>query len=419
VIKAVAPESLGSRAGLREGDHLVEINGRALRDVIDVRVYGADDHLTLVFTRNGSRLSARVDRRYGEPLGLEFTSPTFDPVRVCRNRCEFCFVAQMPPGLRRSLYLRDDDYRYSFLFGSYVTLNNLQESDWTRIGEQHLSPLFVSVHATEPGLRQRMMGGAGAHDVMARLVRLVSMGIDVHTQVVVVSGVNDRSRLRKTIRDLASLYPGVQSVSIVPVGVTRYHRGMCRILSRDEMVETMALVRGEQALMLARAGVRFTYLSDEWYLALGEAPPPQDEYDGIDLAENGVGAARDFLDHATSRLASVVASPERQTLVTGVLFAPLLRQVVGSRANVAVVPIANIFFGETVTVAGLLTGRDVVNQLAGRPLGTRVVLPPRMLGGPGETTLDGMTAGEIGQLIDCPAVVGGLPPRGRGAGWTW
>jgi len=406
LIRSVADGSLGARVGLQEGDLLDSINGSPLRDVIDVRVYASESCLTLGFTRDGVARVAETDRRYGESLGLEFASPTFDPIRHCQNRCDFCFVDQMPQGLRSSLYLRDDDYRYSFLFGNFVTLNNLREDDWSRIVGQHLSPLYVSVHATERGLRRRMMGSARAPDVMDQLRRLIGVGVQVHTQLVLVPGVNDGEHLDQSVLDLAGLFPGVRSLSIVPVGVTRHHRGSCRVYTGAEMLATVDHIRHLQAALEVRLGVRFAYWSDEWYLSLGESVPCACAYDGLDLAENGVGAVRGFLDSADARLRSILGESSRQTLVTGTLFAPVLRQAVAEYPRLTVVPVVNAFFGDTVTVAGLLTAQDVIGHLAGQGISERVVLPPEMFGGPDGTTLDGLTVGEVERSVGCPVLIG-------------
>lgn len=401
VIAAVAPGSLGERAGLRAGDELLTINGRRLRDAIDVRYYASDERLVLGVRRGGETLSVEIERRYGEPLGLAFSTPTFDGVHRCNNRCSFCFVAQLPPGLRPSLYVRDDDYRLSFLSGSYITLTNLGEEDWARIGEQRLSPLYVSVHATEPGLRRRMLGNPAAPDVMDQLRRLRKLGIDVHTQIVVVPGVNDGRHLDRSIGDLAELHPAVRSISVVPVGLTRFHRGPCRVHTEPEMRVVLDQVHEWQGRLRERLGLGFAYLADEWYLRLGEEPPAWEAYDGLDLTENGVGLARRFLDGVELER----VSGEPRTLVTGTLFAPLLRSRVSGSAT-EVVPVVNRFFGEMVTVAGLLTGRDVIAALRGRALNETVVLPPAMFGGPQGQTLDGMRPHQVGEALGREIVVG-------------
>lgn len=414
LIASVSAGSLAERLGLRPSDQVVSINGHCLRDVVDVRFYGADDHLALRVSRNGSTLAFETERRYDEPLGLHFADPTFDSMRGCNNRCEFCFLSQMPPGLRASLYVRDDDYRYSFLFGSFITLTNLDESDWQRIGQQHLSPLYVSVHATEPGLRRRVLGNPCAPGIVPQLRRLGELGIWVHTQVVAVPDLNDGTHLDRTIGDLASLYPVVRSVSVVPVGLTRYSEGDCRGHTDEEVMATSEQVMDWQRRLRERLGVAFAYLADEWHLRLGNEVPQLAAYDGLGLAENGVGLVRRFLDTwVGSDLQSLLLTTKVPvTMATGELFAPVLRRVELAEsakhgAIVKVLPVQNRFFGGTVTVAGLLTGRDVVDQLRGRELGDLVVLPAVMFGGPQGQSLDEMLPREVGEALGRPVVVAG------------
>lgn len=396
VITRVAPRSLAQRLGLQPGDELLAVNGHSPRDVIDVQFYSAEEQIVLTVRRGGQEITRQARRRYNEPLGLDFARPTFDiDIRRCNNHCEFCFVAQMPPGLRSSLYVKDDDYRHSFLFGNYVTLTNLDESDWARIEEQFLSPLYVSVHATDPDLRRRMLGNPIAPDVMEQLQRLARLGIEVHTQLVLTPGLNDGAQLDRSIGDLAALYPAVRSVSVVPVGLTRFHRGGCRKQTPDEARATFEQVNGWQARLLPELGVRFAYLSDEWYLRLEEPVPPLEAYDGLDLTENGVGLVRRFLDSTSSKS----LGSETLTLVTGTLFAPLLCKVTAHLPGVEVVPIVNRFFGETVTVAGLLTAGDVIEQLRERPLGDTIVLPAAMFRGPEGQSLDEKQPADIAAAL--------------------
>jgi putative radical SAM enzyme (TIGR03279 family) len=397
-IAIVAPGSLAERIGLRARDELIAINGHALHDVIDVQFYAAEESLAFDVRREGRALTVEAERRYDEALGLDFTELTFDGVRRCNNRCEFCFVNQMPPNLRPSLYVKDDDYRLSFLTGSYITLTNLDEDDWARIDVQHLSPLYVSVHATDLDLRRRVLRNPDAPDVISQLRRLAELDVEVHTQIVVTPGLNDGPHLDRSIGDLSGLYPLTRSVSIVPVGLTRFHRSGCRVHTDAEMRLVYKQVTAWQARLRERLGINFAYLSDEWYLRLGEAVPEGDAYDGLDLAENGVGLVRRFLD-------TYHVEPAGRTLVTGTLFAPVLRAVTGAD----VVPVTNHFFGETVTVAGLLTGKDVIAQLRGRELGDAVVLPTAMFGGPEGQTLDEMWPQDIGEALGQEVAVDGMP----------
>ncbi|MEA3377773.1 MAG: DUF512 domain-containing protein [Chloroflexota bacterium] len=415
-ITAVAPGSLADRIGLRPGDELLSINGHHLRDIIDVRYYGSEPFLRLEVRRDGDVHLLEVQRRYREPLGLEFHQALFNGVRRCNNHCEFCFVAQMPRGLRPSLYVRDDDYRHSFLFGSYVTLSNLTEGDWRRIDQQRLSPLYVSVHATELDLRRRFLGNPHAPDVMVQLRRLAQMGILVHTQIVVWPGVNDGIHLDRSISDLAGLYPAVRSLSIVPIGVTRYHRFDCRLHTDAEMQAVLERVSARQGRLRERLGVTFAYLSDEWYLRLGEDVPAAEHYDDLDLTENGVGLVRRFLTDQKPGLKSRLSSLASPTIVTGTLFAPLLRSAVaGLPADV--VSVVNRFFGASVTVAGLLTAEDVIAQLKEWGPDGVVLLPPAMFAGPEGQSLDGMWPADVEEVLGRPVAVGDMPDRvGRPGG---
>jgi putative radical SAM enzyme (TIGR03279 family) len=365
---------------------LLSINGNDLRDTIDVRYYASEPLLRLRVRRDGVTLVCEAERQYREPLGLAFQEPVFDGIRRCNNHCEFCFVAQMPCGLRSSLYVRDDDYRLSFLYGSYVTLTNLTEADWARIAEQHLSPLFVSVHATDTGLRRRLLHNPHAPDVLAQLQRLADLGILVHTQIVVRPGVNDGGHLDRTIGDLVDLYPSVRSVSVVPLGLTRYHRASCRVHTVAEMREILEQVTGWQSRLRENLGVTFAYLSDEWYLRLEEGVPSLKTYDGLDLTENGVGLVAAF-EAQSERIRSMVQDLGPASLVTGILFAPVLRNAVAG-PSADVVAVVNHFLGESVTVAGLLTVTDVIAQLEDRDLAAVLVLPPAMFGGPEGQSLD-------------------------------
>ncbi len=408
IIAAVDPGSLAQRMGLEPGDELLAINDRPVRDVIDVQFHAAEEHLTLRVRRGDDERTLRARRRYDEPLGLEFARPTFeDDIRRCTNHCEFCFVAQMPPGLRRPLYVKDDDYRHSFLFGNYVTLTNLSERDWQRIEEQRLSPLYVSVHSTDPALRRRILRAPAAPDVLEQLTRLAEMGAEIHTQVVLTPELNDGAHLERSIADLAALYPAVASLSVVPVGLTRFHRGDCRLQTPAESRAVFEQVNAWQARLLPAFDARFVYLSDEWYLRLSEPVPPLEAYDDLDLTENGVGLVRQFLERLApgNPQPATRLAPRPTTLVTATLFAPLLRQVTADWPGVEVVAVENRFFGTTVTVAGLLTVQDVVEQLAGRPLGERVVLPAVMFGGPQGQSLDERLPDDVAQALGCEIVL--------------
>jgi len=412
-ISAVRPGSIADRAGLEPGDVLCSINGHGLRDLIDYRYHSAEEELALVVQRDGQRHDLEIERGYDQDLGLEFSEPLFDGMRQCNNHCPFCFIQQMPKGFRRSLYVRDDDYRHSFLMGGFVTLTNLGEEDWQRIGEQHLSPLFVSIHATDPQTRRRMLGNPAAPDVMAQLRRLGRMGIRVHGQIVVWPGVNDGAILRQSVEDVASLWPTVATLAIVPVGLTRYHRGGVALAGPSGAAHILDLADSFIPRFRRRFGRTWLFPSDEIYMLAGRPIPRVGFYDDHAQRENGVGLIRFLLDdwqQARRSLRRVVGPLGRVTLVCGELIAPLLSEIAAelttaSGTEFIVVPVANRFFGQSVTVSGLLTGRDVLAVLLGRDLGRCVFLPRAMFDAQARLTLDDLTREEIGRHLGAPTAV--------------
>lgn len=421
VVSAVEPGSIAEALGIQAGDLLLEINGHALRDVLDVQYYGAEEELELRVRRGQQEVLLQVERDYDVPLGLDFQSPTFDSMRLCDNRCEFCFVTQMPPGLRRSLYARDDDYRYSVLYGSFVTLTNLTAEDWDRFQEQRLSPLYVSVHAVEPGIRRHTLGRAEIPDIREQLDRLAELGIVVHCQIVLTPGINDGPHLAQTVADLAARHPAVQSIAIVPVGLTRYHRGGCRRYTAAEARGVIEQVAPWQRTFRRRFGLSLVYLADEWYLLAEDSVPPDEMYDDYPQIENGIGLVRQFLDDS-ARLRKVKGVPTVTscTLVCGTLMAPLMRQAARDLARaleiqVHVVPVGNRLFGDTVTVSGLLGAEDILAGLQEEALGEVVVVPRAMFADytPGREeqgpprTLDDWTLAQMADRLGCRVEMAG------------
>ncbi|MGA9351976.1 MAG: DUF512 domain-containing protein [Anaerolineae bacterium] len=412
VIVEVRSGSISAELGLQPGDVLLSINGHILRDVIDYRFYGAEEELELVVERGGERIVYEVERGYDQELGIEFAEPTFDGLRLCNNRCEFCFFKGMPPGMRRSLYVKDDDYRYSFLFGNYITLTNLTEDDWSRLAEQRLSPLYVSVHATDLALRRRILGNPAAPDVVEQLKRLGSLGIQIHAQIVLILGLNDGQYLAHTVAELAALYPTVQSIAVVPLGLTKYHRCPFRLYEPEEAKPITVQISAWQREYRRRYGFNLVYASDEWYLLAGLEVPPAEEYDGFPQLENGVGLTRMLLDEEF-RVSGLELRVGKVTLVCGTLIAPVLEEMAAKLAGrtglkVQVVPVVNDFFGPAVTVSGLLTGRDVIEVLRSRDLGDVVFLPRAMFDASGELTLDDMSPAEIGERLGGRVEVAGM-----------
>jgi putative radical SAM enzyme (TIGR03279 family) len=452
VVSAVEPGGLADQMGLRPGDMILAVNGAPLRDVIDFRFYSAEEEVELEVRRDGQELILSGLRAYGQPVGVEFTHPTFDvDIRRCANKCEFCFVTQSPRGMRRTVYIKDDDYRYSFLFGHFVTLTNLSAEDWERVEEQHLSPLYVSVHSTELELRRKLLAKASAPDVLDQLRWLGERAIEVHTQLVLIPGLNDGLHLERSLDDLAGLYPTVRSVSVVPIGLTRYHPGTMRTFRPDEAGPILDQIEPWRKRCRRELGLTFVYPSDEWYLLAGRPLPPAAHYDGFGQIENGVGMVREFLDEwakvkglkvkgqrlkvkdrtsglrpsplnlqpLTSNLQSPISNLKypNATLACGELAAPVLRQAVdelnalaGSAVRVA--PILNNWYG-MVTVSGLLTGHDVVEQLRGSldptAPGAAVMLPRVMFDNSGRVTLDDMTPDAIQAALGVPVLIAQHP----------
>jgi putative radical SAM enzyme (TIGR03279 family) len=418
-ISSVAPGSVGAAIGLRAGDVLLEINGHPLRDVLDVQFYAADEALELVVRRGAQEIVYEVERDYGRPLGLDFATPTFDGMRRCRNRCEFCFVQQMPPGLRPSLYVKDDDYRYSVLYGSYITLTNLTEEDWARLAEQRLSPLYVSVHATDPDLRNKLLGMKGIPDVLAQIDRLAELGIVMHAQIVLIPGLNDGQQLVRTVSELAARHPAVQSIGVVPVGLTRYHRGRCQRYTPAGARAILDLLSPMQHAYQSGYGRTLLYLADEWYVLADRPVPPDEAYDDYPQLENGIGLVRQFLDdYAALDVRAGRPQGSRYTLACGTLIAPVLREVAvdlreRSGVTLEIVPAVNHSFGETVTVSGLLTGADVLAALEGREIGEAVFVPGAMFtaympdhqDGGTLRTLDDQSPDDLAGVLGRPVVV--------------
>jgi len=381
VIAEVAPQGLAARAKLLPDDVLLTINGKPPRDYIDYRYLIACERLTLRLRRGNSVLRARLDKPADADLGLRFTSDVFDRVITCNNRCVFCFVDQLPMGLRSGLYLHDDDYRLSFLHGSFITLTNLTEADFRRIARLHLSPLYVSVHTTNPALRARMFRHKRLPDVLHQLHRLIRAEIELHTQIVLCPSSNDGEELSRTVSDLSALHPGVRSIGIVPVGLTthRVNVPVLRPVGWRTARAVLQQIRDWQRAFLRQLGTRLVFASDELYLLAGEPLPSARSYEGYPQLENGIGLARRFLDQL-QRL-RVPPLPKRSvTLVTGRSAQPLVEALAeklqaGGLARVRVVAVPNRLFGPRVTVAGLLAGYDVLLALRSQPLGDLALVP--------------------------------------------
>lgn len=422
---------LAERLGIKAGDIVVGVNGMPVRDVLDVMYHCASDGVEgIEIERDGRRftlheaLDAELDEEIDDELGLEFENWTFDGIKRCHNRCLFCFVDQLPSGMRQSLYVKDDDYRYSVLCGNFVTLTNLTGDDWARLEEQRPGPLRVSVHSTDRELRRLLLGNPKAPDIIEQLKRLGRLRIAVHAQVVLVPGTNDGQHLEKTVEDLATLYPTVRSVAVVPVGRTGHaspHAATLREFTREESCALVDRVAVWQRGFRKKLGFGLVYLADELYLRAGRRVPSARSYDGFPQYENGVGMVRSLLDDwarvrrklMSDRGKSDTEGGQRQaTIVCGTAIASVMGEIVDGLAEVSglrarLLPIENAFFGSTVTVSGLLTGGDVLKALRGRDLGDVVILPRAMLDSKGELTLDDESPESLGRKLGMPVEFAG------------
>ncbi|HEX3030906.1 MAG TPA: DUF512 domain-containing protein [Bacillota bacterium] len=409
LIARVEPGSIGEEMGLIAGDCLTAINGQPLEDLIDYRFMIADEYLEIeVLRADGEEWLLELDKEFDEDLGLEFEQSTFDGIRSCRNKCVFCFVDQMPPGMRKTLYVKDDDYRMSFLHGNFITFTNVGEEELSRIIRLRLSPLYISVHTTNPELRSKMLHNPKAGQILEQVRQLVEAGIEVHTQVVVCPGYNDGAELERTLKDLAGLFPGVCSVAVVPVGVTAFRKDLpaLRLFNASQAAGVINLVEGMAASFRREHGISLVYVADEFYVLAGKQVPPCELYDEFPQLENGVGLVRLLLDSWTreqQNLPQALTTPMKFLLVTGKSAQGILEGIAGGLKRVngleaQVVPVSNSFFGDTVTVAGLVTGGDIITALQAvncEQEASVVCIPSVMLNSTGEFFLDGRTPAEL------------------------
>jgi putative radical SAM enzyme (TIGR03279 family) len=417
VVTGVEPDSIAEELGFQPGDRLLSLNGIRPRDLIDFQILQGEEELVLeVEDPDGTRHTVELEKDADEALGLSFSEALFDGLRQCNNHCAFCFIDQQPPGRRRTLYLKDDDYRLSFLYGSYLTLTNLTAADWQRIEEQRLSPLFVSVHATDPELRSRLLVNPRGALLMDQLRWFAARRLQIHAQVVVCPGLNDGEALTRTLQDLASFaggeWPAVLSTAVVPVGLTRFRPDGDALRPVDRQTARQVIERVEplQRRFQEELGSRFAWLSDEWYLIAGLPLPPRASYEDLPQQENGVGSIRAFLeelDQATRDLPEAVAQPRRCSWVVGRLVAEALAPVVERLNRVRGVTLRlhglpSPYWGQDQVVTGLLTGSDLLAGLEGRDLGDCLLLPRVMLRQGEDVFLDDRTLAELRQALPVP-----------------
>ena len=407
-ILEVLPGSVCEEMGIQAGDYLVAINDQPVRDLLDYQYYDAMNELTLTVVDSKNECTLyEIEKEDDEHLGLRFENDLLT-VRSCCNKCIFCFVDQLPPNMRKTLYVKDDDWRMSVLFGNFVTLTNVSEQEIQRIIDQHISPLYISVHATDPALRRMLLGNPKAQEIMPILRRFAEAGITFHTQVVLCPGINDGHYLRQTFEDLFTLYPACQTLAVVPVGLT-YHRKKLTKLHKFSQTDARHIVEEItkwQESCVEFKGSRFIYPSDEFYVTAGLPTPTAEEYEDFVQIENGVGLLSKFRQELTEAMENLPPwIPDRKvSIATGVSAYAFMKEMVGliterfPNLTVNIYPITNFFFGETVTVTGLLTGRDIAVQLDGKDLGSELLITDVMLRGEGRF-LDDLTVSDLANWL--------------------
>lgn len=416
-VVGVEPGSIGEELGFQSGDRLLSVNGIRPRDLIDLQILCGEEELTLeVEDPQGTLHHVELEKDADDGLGLVFREALFDGLKQCNNHCPFCFIDQQPPGHRRSLYLKDDDYRLSFLYGSYLTLTNLSPADWQRIEDQRLSPLYVSVHATDPELRSRLLVNPRGALLMEQLAWFAERRLQVHAQVVVCPGLNDGPALTRTLTDLACFakgdWPAVLSTAVVPVGLTRFRPpgDALRPVEPACAREVIRQVEPLQQHFLQTLGSRFAWLSDEWYLLAGLPLPPRPSYEHLPQQENGVGSIRAFLEAlelATNDLPRALARPRRLSWVVGGLVAQALQPAVDRLNGIQGLDLLlhglpSPYWGQELVVTGLLTGADLLQGLAGLDLGEELLVPTVMLRQGEPVFLDDITLEEVARQLPVP-----------------
>lgn len=414
-IRSVEKESLAEKHHLSSQDEIFEINNKPIKDIIDYRFYCAEEKLELLVKDKNERMKKiKIKKKLDEDLGIILKE---DRYRRCPNKCVFCFVDQLPQGLRKPLYFKDEDYRLSFLHGNFITLTNLSNEDVQRIVKQRISPLYVSVHTTDENLRKKMLSNERIPDIMPLIKKLTRKRIELHTQIVLCPGINDRDYLKQTVFDLASFYPYVRSVGVVPVGLTRFRENLPQIksVSKEYAKEIIKKVKGWQKSFGQKHDESFVYLADEFFLKAGLDIPSAKYYDDFYQIENGVGLVRKFLDGFKKEQKLLPKKLKRKTkitLVTGKLSAKFIRKITEEKINetrnllVKIVEVRNDFFGEMVSVSGLLAGEDIMQALRDEgKLGEMILLPPNCVNS-NDRFLDDLTPQDLEREFRRKVIIG-------------
>lgn len=410
IIKTIEPGSIAEELELEPGDELLRVNGEIIEDVFDYHFQTNDTYLELTIRKkDGEEWDLEIEKEYDEEIGITFENEFMDQYRSCSNNCIFCFIDQMPPGMRPTLYFKDDDSRLSFLQGNYITLTNMSDHDIDRIIRYHLAPINISFQTTNPELRCKMLHNRFAGDALKKVDQLYEAGIIMNGQIVLCKGVNDGEELEYSLEKLSEYAPVLQSVSVVPVGLTKFRDGLYPLESfeREDAIRVLEQIHRWQDKMYQKHGIHFIHASDEWYILAGQTLPEEERYDGYLQLENGVGMLR-LLDTEVQEAIEKRVGDEKSrsvTVATGKLAAPYIEECLRKistkypKLEYEVIAIRNNFFGEKITVSGLITGTDLKEQLLKRKLGERLLIPCNMLRSGENVFLDDLTVEEISEAL--------------------
>jgi len=431
IIYKITPGSIAEELEIEAGDVLVSINGNEIEDVFDYHYMVNDEYLELLIRKaDGEEWELEIEKEYNEDLGIEFENGLMDDYKSCTNKCIFCFIDQMPPGMRETLYFKDDDSRLSFLQGNYVTLTNMKDKDLDRIIQYHMGPINISVQTTNPELRCMMLHNRFAGESLKKIDRLYEAGIPMNGQIVLCKGVNDGEELERSIRDLSKYLPYMESVSVVPVGLSKYRDGLYPLepFTKEDAIQVIDTIEKWQKKCLAEHDLHFIHASDEWYLLAERPLPEEDSYDGYLQLENGVGMLRLLINEFAEAMQDALAEPgykdevmkvlndefgghHKVSLITGRLAAPFLRQMAADFMQefpgyeVEVIDIRNDFFGERITVSGLITAQDLIAQAKKRELGNSIAIPCNMLRSGERVFLDDQSVEDVQNALQVPVII--------------
>lgn len=419
-IKKVLPNSIAEELGIQEGDILISVNGKEIEDVFDYRYLISDEIITLLIrNKDLEEWEYEIEKDINEDIGLVFENELMDCLKSCKNKCVFCFIDQLPPSMRKTVYFKDDDWRMSFLTGNYITLTNMKEKDFERLFYYHLSPINISVHATDPEVRKKMLTNRFAGDILDKIKRIVDAGIEINCQIVLCKGLNDGEILKKSLEDLENFFPRVKSISIVPVGISKFRHNLYPLeaFEKDDAKEVINMVHKLQDYYKEKYGSYILYCADEFYITAEEEIPSIHRYEDFPQIENGVGMLalmKEEFDEYFKQLPDIIPDKINISIATGIAAYSFINGLVSrlmnkySNLTVKIYPIKNDFFGDKITVSGLMTGQDLINQLKDKELGSRLLLPENAFRDNDTILLDDVYIEDLEKQFNIPIEIVGV-----------